>query len=193
MMKRKFFAIGAVLLAASSLYGVSLLSPTLSQVAGGVLTTTTLSNLVADFAAIGVVLGGATGAPSGTGAIVLGTSPTITSPTLVTPALGVASITSLTGLSIDCATTAACPSTARAFHTVQGIGLMATGSPSTYAVTAMSPAFTGSTTYNCYAQDVTTVAVNIGVLTAGYVSGSAVTFNGPNSNTDTFRFYCYGY
>ncbi len=94
----------------------------------------------------------------------------------------------------DCATTAACPSTVRgALHVVQGIGLLATGSPSTYAVTTISPAFTSATSYNCVAQDVTTVANNIGVLTAGYVSGSAVTFNGPNTNTDTFRFTCTGF
>ncbi len=40
-----------------------------------------------------------------------------------------------------------------------------------------------------FAQDETTVANNIGVLTAGYVSTSAVTFTGPNTNTDhVFRF-----
>jgi hypothetical protein len=95
---------------------------------------------------------------------------------------------------VDCVTTAACPSTVRAtLHTVIGIGLLATGSPSTYAVTTISPAFTGTTTYSCIAQDVTTIANNVGVLTAGYVSGSAVTFTGPNTNTDTFRFSCVGY
>jgi hypothetical protein len=78
-------------------------------------------------------------------------------------------------------------------RTVIGLGTLTTGSPSTYAVTTISPAFTSSTSYNCYAQDTTTIASNIGVLTAGYVSGSAVTFTGPNSNTDTFRFYCVGY
>ncbi len=94
----------------------------------------------------------------------------------------------------DCATTAACPSTAQtAIHVVEGRGTLATGSPSTDAITTISPAFSSSTSYACYAQDTTTIANNVGVLTAGYVSGSAVTFTGPNTNTDTFRFTCVGY
>lgn len=141
-----------------------------------------------NFTNLNTVFGVATGTPTGTGALVLANTPT-----LITPVLGAATITSLTGLAVDCVTTAACPSTARAMRYVQGIGLLATGSPSTYAVTTISPAFTSSTSFNCYAQDVTTIATNIGVLTAGYVSGSAVTFTGPNTNTDTFRFYCAGY
>lgn len=95
---------------------------------------------------------------------------------------------------IDCAVTAACPSTAQtALRVVTGRGTLVTGSPSTYAVTTISPAFTATTSYACTAQDTTTIATNIGVLTAGYVSGSAVTFTGPNTNTDTFRFQCVGY
>lgn len=95
---------------------------------------------------------------------------------------------------IDCATTAACPSTAQtAIRTVIGRGTLATGSPSTYAVTTISPAFTSTTSYVCIAQDSVTIATNIGVLVAGYVSGSAVTFTGPNTNTDTFRFTCTGF
>lgn len=177
-MKRNLSILGLCLLICSACYGISFLTPTGSQPEGGVLTNVTLSNITSDFAALGTLLGGATGAPTGSGAVVLGTGPTITAPV---------------GIIIDCATTAACPSTARGLHMVQGIGLMATGSPSTYAVTTLSPAFTGATTYSCYAQDVTTIANNIGVLTAGYVSGSAVTFTGPNTNTDTFRFACVGY
>ena len=126
-------------------------------------------------------------ASSGTTATLAGTE-TLTNKTLTSPV-----VNSPTGLIVDCASTAACPSTARAYHAVMGIGLMATGSPSTYAVTTISPAFTSASTYSCYAQDVTTIANNIGVLTAGYVSGSAVTFTGPNTNTDTFRFTCVGY
>lgn len=113
---------------------------------------------------------------------------TMTSAVLTTPA-----ISAPTGLVVDCASTAACPSTARGLRMVMGIGTLSSGTPSTYAVTTISPAFTGTTTYNCYAQDATTIANNIGVLTAGYVSGSAVTFTGPNTNTDTFRFTCVGY
>lgn len=95
---------------------------------------------------------------------------------------------------VDCATTAACPSTAQtALKIVIGRGTLATGTPSTDAITTISPAFTSATTYQCVAQDTTTIANNIGVLTAGYVSGSAVTFTGPSTNTDTFRFTCIGY
>lgn len=94
----------------------------------------------------------------------------------------------------DCATTAACPSTAETpIRTVIGRGTLASGTPSTYAVTAISPAFTSATSYACTAQDTTTVANNVGVLAAGYVSGSAVTFTGPATNTDGFRFVCVGY
>lgn len=94
----------------------------------------------------------------------------------------------------DCAATAACPSTAQtALRIVMGRGTLSSGTPSTYAVTTISPAFTSTTSFQCVAQDTTTIANNIGVLTAGYVSTSAVTFTGPNTNTDTFRFVCAGY
>lgn len=96
--------------------------------------------------------------------------------------------------SVDCAATAACPSTSQpAMHQVIGRGTLVSASPSTYAVTTMTPAFTSTTSYTCVAQDTTTIANNIGVLTAGYVSGTAVTFTGPNTNTDTFRFVCTGF
>lgn len=104
------------------------------------------------------------------------------------------SVSLIGGSLVDCATTAACPSTAQTtLHTVVLRGTLSSGSPSTYAVTTISPAFTSSTSYVCTAQDTTTIANNIGVLTAGYVSGSAVTFTGPNTNTDTFRAVCTGY
>src|SRR5579863_773899 len=144
MKKKLSLLVACLALAGSALYGITILSvagSNNSQVNGGALQNTTLTNLYTDLASIGTVLGAATGAPTGTGAVVLGTAPNITNPT---------------GLLIDCATTAACPSTPRALmHLVQGIGLLATGSPSTYAVTTLSPAFTGATTYSCYAQDVT--------------------------------------
>ncbi len=94
---------------------------------------------------------------------------------------------------VVCGATAACPSTFQPLRVVQGTGTLASGTPSTYAVTTISPAFTSSSTYTCVAQDTTTIANNIGVLAAGYVSGSAVTFTGPNTNTDGFRWACYGY
>lgn len=71
---------------ASGLFGVSLLSPTRSQVFGGVLTNDTLSNLVTDFTSIGTVLGGATGAPSGSGALCLTIGCSLSSPVITGPA-----------------------------------------------------------------------------------------------------------
>lgn len=94
--------------------------------------------------------------------------------------------------SIDCGATGTCANTVQQVRVVTGTGTLVTGTPSTFAVTAISPAFTSSSTYRCFAQDTTTIAVNIGVLTAGYVSGSAVTFTGPDTNTNTFRYWCVG-
>lgn len=74
----------------------SLLTPTGAQTGGGVLTNATLSDIVSDMTAIGVVLGASTGAPTGTGAAVLQTSPTLITPALGTPASGV--LTNTTGL-----------------------------------------------------------------------------------------------
>lgn len=81
-MKLKSLIVGiGLLLASSGLYAVSLLSPTGSQPIGGVLTNATLNNLVADFTSIATVLGGATGAPTGSGPVVLGTAPVLGAPT----------------------------------------------------------------------------------------------------------------
>lgn len=92
-----------------------------------------------------------------------------------------------------CGSTATCSHTNISPRVVQGSGTLVSGTPSTFAVTGISPAFTSSSTYTCTAQDTTTVANNIGVLAAGYVSGSAVTFTGPATNTDGFRYQCVGY
>jgi len=106
-----------------------------------------------------------------------------------------ASITVSGAVAQTCGSTAACGATniSSTLKVVQGIGLLVSNTPSTFQVTGMSPAFTSASSYTCTAQDVTTIATNIGVLTAGYVSGSAVTFTGPNTNTDTFRYTCIGY
>jgi hypothetical protein len=92
-----------------------------------------------------------------------------------------------------CSSTAACKAAIVGLKVVQGSGNLASGSPSTFAVTGISPAFTSASTFTCTAQDTTTIANNIGVLAAGYVSGSAVTFTGPNTNTDGFKYSCVGY
>lgn len=103
--------------------------------------------------------------------------------------LGIATV-SLT----DCTTATPCTNTAATVERQVIVrGTLVTGTPSTFALTGISPAFTSATSYNCVAQDTTTIANNIGVLTAGYVSGSAVTFTGPNTNTDTFRGVCTGF
>jgi hypothetical protein len=136
-------------------------------------------------------LGGASGTPATNQFLMTGTSTsgvrTITLPD--------ASITVSGAVAQTCASSATCAATniGPTLKVVTGIGLLVTGSPSTFAVTGMSPAFSAAADYTCVAQDVTTVANNIGVLTAGYVSGSAVTFTGPNTNTDTFRYTCIGY
>ena len=66
----------------------------LPDASGGVLTQRNLDQMIANvttentnFATLNTVVGGATGAPTGTGALVLATSPTITTPTLSTPIL----------------------------------------------------------------------------------------------------------
>tara|TARA_R110000868_G_scaffold8963_1_gene45413 strand:+ start:36 stop:710 length:675 start_codon:yes stop_codon:yes gene_type:complete len=192
-----------------------------SQVTGGAILTATLNNIYTDMATLNAALGGSgvitvaagkTFTVNNTVALTGTDSTTMTFPTtsatlartdaantftgvqtMTSASLTTPVISAPTGIAIDCGATAACPDTARGLRMVQGVGTLVTGSPSTYAVTAISPAFTGTTTYNCFAQDTTTIATNIGVLTAGYVSTSAVTFTGPNTTTDTFRWYCIGY
>lgn len=74
---------------------------------------------------------------------------------------------------------------------VKGIAAATSASPSTVSITGM-PAFTSTTSYSCYAEDATTAANLFQVLTAGYVSTTAVTFTGPNTVTDTIRWHCIG-
>lgn len=121
---------------------------------------------------------------TGTGTLTLG-SGVITMPNATVSMIG-------TGAQA-CGATATCSATAATSQkVVTGSGTLVSGTPSTFALTGISPAFTSSSTYLCNAVDTTTVATSIGVLTAGYVSGSAVTFTGPNTNTDTFRYSCVG-
>ena len=64
--------------------GVTLLTTSTSdQPLGGVLTNTTLTNLTTDFATLQTALGtGTAAAPTGSGAVVLQTTPTLTTPIL---------------------------------------------------------------------------------------------------------------
>ena len=87
-MKKFALAAACIMLVGSFGYGVTILSvagSNGSQVNGGSLSQLTLTNLYADLASIGTALGGATGAPTGTGAVVLQTSPTLVTPALGTP------------------------------------------------------------------------------------------------------------
>lgn len=104
-----------------------------------------------------------------------------------------ASISVVGGVASACGATTTCANTnATSIRVIIGSGQLSTGSPSTFVMTGISPAFTSASTFTCNAIDTTTAANNISVLTAGYVSGSAVTFTGPNTNTDTFRYSCVG-
>jgi hypothetical protein len=74
MKKRLAILVIALLALTAAVYGVTILSvagSNGSQPEGGALTNGTLTNLYTDLASVGTVLGGATGAPSGTGAVCL--------------------------------------------------------------------------------------------------------------------------
>lgn len=87
-----------------------------------------------------------------------------------------------------CTTTVVSPT----LKIVMGTATSTSATPSTVAITGM-PAFTATTSYQCYAANATTVANVFAPLTAGYVSTTAVTFTGPNSLTDIIRWTCVGY
>ena len=106
-----------------------------------------------------------------------------------------ASITVSGATSTDCGAAAgACAGTATStiLKIVRGTAPATSASPSTVAITGM-PAFTSTATYSCFAEDATTVGNVFAVLTAGYVSTTAVTFTGPNTLTDVIRWTCIGY
>jgi hypothetical protein len=106
-----------------------------------------------------------------------------------------AAITVSGATATDCGTSAgACSvtSTSATVKIVSGTAAATSASPSTVAITGM-PAFTSTATYKCFASNATTPANVFSVLTAGYVSTTAVTFTGPNTLTDTIRWTCVGY
>ena len=95
-----------------------------------------------------------------------------------------------TALGIGCGTTTTCAATAEPLeHIVRGNAPLVSGTPSIAAVTGIAPAFTSTTTYDCTASNYTTQANNIKVTK---VSGSAVTFTGPNTVTDVVGYVCAG-
>ncbi len=106
-----------------------------------------------------------------------------------------ASITVPGTVATDCGTSAGACSTAlksSILKIVTGEAAATSASPSTVAITGM-PAFTSTTSFQCFAQNTTTAANVFSVLAAGYVSTSAVTFTGPNTLTDGIRWMCIGY
>lgn len=94
---------------------------------------------------------------------------------------------------INCGTTATCAAT-QTFggHVVMGNVALSSASPSTAAITGLSPAFTSASTYSCTVNDQTTRTNQVAILAAGYVSGSAFTITGPNTVTDTVNYICIG-
>lgn len=126
------------------------------------------------------------------GAIHTITSAATTARTLTIPD---ATMTVSGATATDCGTSAGACSTTTISTTlklVSGTAAATSASPSTVAITGM-PAFTSTATYKCGASNATTVANVFSVLTAGYVSTTAVTFTGPNTLTDTIRWWCIGY
>ena len=106
-----------------------------------------------------------------------------------------ASITVSGAVGQFCGTTTTCAATdiSTTLKVVVGNVALVSASPSTAAITGISPAFTGAGTYSCALSNATTVANTASVLTAGYVSGSAFTITGPNTVTDVIRYVCVGY
>lgn len=119
----------------------------------------------------------------------------ITTATTRTVTFPDASITVSGATATDCGTSAGACSTTTTSATlkiVSGTATSTSASPSTVAITGM-PAFTSTATYKCFASNATTAANVFSVLTAGYVSTTAVTFTGPNTLTDVIRWTCIGY
>jgi hypothetical protein len=95
-----------------------------------------------------------------------------------------------TSLGLGCGTTTTCANTAEPLdHIVRGNAPLVSGTPSVAAVTGISPAFTSTSTYDCTVSNDTTQANPVKVTK---VSGSAVTFTGPNTVTDVVSYICVG-
>lgn len=197
MKKKLLWLCAMVSLVGSAAYGITILSVSGSngsQVTGGAILNSTLNNIYTDLATLSTAL------PGG-GIVNVATGKTLTVNNSITLAGTDATTITFPSVSVSmigtgaqsCGATATCSATAATSQkVVTGSGTMVTGSPSTFTLTGISPAFASSSSFLCNAVDTTTAANNIGVLTAGYVSGSAVTFTGPNTNTDTFRYSCVG-
>jgi len=93
----------------------------------------------------------------------------------------------------SCGTTIACSHTILSVpQIVTGSVALSSGTPSTAAITGLSPGFTSASTYHCTVSDATTAANEVTVLAAGYVSGTAFTITGPSTVTDVVHYICVG-
>lgn len=107
-----------------------------------------------------------------------------------------ASITVSGSTMYACGTANACSPTVKPSMIVhQGItAALDAASPSTAAVTGLSPAFTGATTYTCSGTiEGTTAASAAKGLAVTNVSGSAFTFYSANGATEKVHWVCVGY
>lgn len=93
-----------------------------------------------------------------------------------------------------CGTTTTCAHTSigTTLKIVVGSTALVSGTPSTAAVTGISPAFTSSSSFHCTVNNQTNQTHTVGVLAAGYVSGSAFTITGGNTLTDVIDYTCVG-
>lgn len=90
-----------------------------------------------------------------------------------------------------CGTTTTCSATAQTgVHVVWGSVALASGSPSTATVTAISPAFTSTTSFKCTVSDQT--APQSAAAVSSYASGSSIVLSGANTVTDTVNYICIG-
>jgi hypothetical protein len=95
---------------------------------------------------------------------------------------------------IYCGTLVACGNTLEyAGHYVIGTAALTSGTPSTATITGVTPAFTSASTYSCQVTDKTTLTNIVGVLAAGYVSGSSFVITGPSTITDVVNYNCSGW
>lgn len=99
-------------------------------------------------------------------------------------------------LTYECGTSAACsPSLAATSDwSFSGSCALVSASPSTCSVSAMAPAFTSTSTYECTASPQgTTAAIAAAGATVNKTSGSAFTITGPNTVTTVVAWRCSGH
>lgn len=119
--------------------------------------------------------------------VATGTAPLVVSSTTTVPNLTASNHPKVQA----CGTTSTCSATAMTSgQIVQGSAALVSGTPSTVTITAISPAFTSTATYNCTATEITNPANNL--LSVTKVSGSSITITGPNTLTDVVSYICVG-